>query len=466
VQLISAARGRVAQLQRWPDGLQAAVEAKEGVAATESGEVLDNVTVQALIRRYPTVCGMTGTAVAVAEQLREFYALEVAVIPPNVPCVRDDESDRLYSSVADKEQALVAQIAEAHETGRPVLIGTLDVAESERLARRLKVAGVACQVLNAKNDAEEAVIIAEAGARGAVTVSTQMAGRGTDIRLGGSGGEGHDEVAGLGGLYVIGSGRYMTSRLDNQLRGRSGRQGDPGGSVFFTSMADDLVTLHAPESAQAEGDPSDGLVTDASAQRTVEHAQRVAEGVHLEIHRTTWKYNKLVEHQRGILLDHRGQILRTDAAARELATRAAERYEKLADAAGEERAAAGEERAAAAAHQITLYHLDRLWVEHLAYLSDLREGIHLRALGRENPLDEFHKAAIPAFHKIVEESWARAIETLESAEAGPDGIDLPGAGVQRPTSTWTYLVNDNPFESPEARALRRIGSMLGRGKTR
>jgi preprotein translocase subunit SecA len=459
VQLISAARGRVAQLQRWPDGLQAAVEAKEGVAASESGEVLDSVTVQALIRRYPTVCGMTGTAVAVAEQLREFYALEVAVIPPNVPCVRDDEPDRLYSSVADKEQALVAQIAAAHETGRPVLIGTLDVAESERLARRLKVAGVACQVLNAKNDAEEAAIIAEAGARGAVTVSTQMAGRGTDIRLGGSDGAGHDEVAELGGLYVIGSGRYMTSRLDNQLRGRSGRQGDPGGSVFFTSMADDLVTLHAPESAHAEGDPSDGLVADASAQRTVEHAQRVAEGVHLEIHRTTWKYNKLVEHQRGILLDHRGQVLRTDAAARELATRAAERYEKLADT-------AGEEPAAAAARQITLHHLDRLWVEHLAYLSDLREGIHLRALGRENPLDEFHKAAIPAFHKIVEESWTRAVETLDTAEVGPGGIDLPGAGVQRPTSTWTYLVNDNPFESPEARALRRIGSMLGRGKTR
>ena len=459
VQLISAARGRVAQLQRWPDGLQAAVEAKESVAASESGEVLDSVTVQALIRRYPTVCGMTGTAVAVAEQLREFYALEVAVIPPNVPCVRDDEPDRLYATSADKEQALVTQIAETHEKGRPVLIGTLDVAESERLARRLKVAGVPCSVLNAKNDAEEAAIIAEAGVRGAVTVSTQMAGRGTDIRLGGSAGAGHDEVAELGGLYVIGSGRYMTSRLDDQLRGRSGRQGDPGGSVFFTSMEDDLVTLHAPDAAHAEGDESDGLVTDASAQRTVEHAQRVAEGVHLEIHRNTWKYNKLVEHQREILLEHRDQVLRTEAAPRELASRAAERYEKVVEA-------AGEERAAEAARQIALYHLDRCWAEHLAYLSDLREGIHLRALGRENPLDEFHKAAIPAFHKIVEESWTRSVETLETAETDADGVDLPASGVQRPTSTWTYLVNDNPFESPDARALRRLGSMLGRGKGR
>lgn len=457
VQLINAARGRVAQLQRWPDGLQAAVEAKESVAASESGEVLDSVTVQALIRRYPDVCGMTGTAVAVAEQLREFYGLEVAVIPPNVPCVRDDEPDRLYATIADKEQALVAQIAETHAAGRPALIGTLDVAESERLARRLKVAGVPCSVLNAKNDAEEATIIAEAGARGTVTVSTQMAGRGTDIRLGGSGGDGHDEVAELGGLYVIGSGRYMTSRLDNQLRGRAGRQGDPGGSVFFTSLEDDLVEMHAPDAAHADADEADGLVTDSAAQRTVEHAQRVAEGVHLQIHRTTWKYNKLVEHQREILLDHRARLLGSDAAATELATRAPQRYEKLTESAGDE--AVGE-----AARQIALYHLDRCWVEHLAYLSDLREGIHLRALGRENPLDEFHKAAIPAFQKIVEESWKRSVETLESAEIGEGGVDLPGAGVQRPTSTWTYLVNDNPFESPDARALRRLGSILGRGR--
>lgn len=459
VQLISAARGRVAQLQRWPDGLQAAVEAKESVAASEAGEVLDSVTVQALIGRYPTICGMTGTAVAVAEQLREFYALEVAVIPPNVPCVREDEPDRLYATAADKEQALVAQVAETHEAGRPILIGTLDVAESERLARRLKVAGVPCSVLNAKNDAEEAAIIAEAGVRGAVTVSTQMAGRGTDIRLGGSAGEGHDEVAELGGLYVIGSGRYMTSRLDDQLRGRAGRQGDPGGSVFFTSLEDDLVTLHAPDAPHVEGDQADGRITDASAQRTVEHAQRVAEGVHLQIHRTTWKYNQLVEHQREILLDHRSQVLRTDAAARELASRAAEPYEKVVES-------IGEDKAAGVARQIALYHLDRAWAEHLAYLSDLREGIHLRALGRENPLDEFHKAAIPAFNKIVEESWARSVETLTSADITEDGVDLPASGIQRPTSTWTYLVNDNPFESPDARALRRLGSMLGRSKSR
>ena len=186
VELVDEFRGRVAQRRRWPDGLQAAVEAKEGLVATAEGEVLGTITVQAFIGLYPTVCGMTGTAVHVGDQLREFYQLEVAVIPPNTPCIREDEPDRVYASAEEKEEALIAEVAEAHETGRPVLIGTLDVAESERLAHALRAQGIECVVLNAKNDAEEAAIIAEAGGVGAVTVSTQMAGRGIDIRLGGS----------------------------------------------------------------------------------------------------------------------------------------------------------------------------------------------------------------------------------------------------------------------------------------
>ena len=211
VHLINDSRGRVAQLQRWPDGLQAAVEAKEGIETTETGEVLDTITVQALINRYPTVCGMTGTAVAVGEQLREFYKLEVSPIPPNTPNIREDEPDRVYVTAAAKNDAIVEHIAEVHETGRPVLVGTLDVAESEELHERLVKAGVPAVVLNAKNDAEEAAIIAEAGALGTVTVSTQMAGRGTDIRLGGSRrGRPRRGVAELGGLHVIGTGRHHT----------------------------------------------------------------------------------------------------------------------------------------------------------------------------------------------------------------------------------------------------------------
>ena len=245
VHLINASRGRIAQLQRWPDGLQAAVEAKEGIETTETGEVLDTITVQALINRYPTVCGMTGTALAAGEQLRQFYKLGVSPIPPNTPNIREDEADRVYITAAAKNDAIVDHIKEVHATGQPMLVGTRDVAESEELHDRLVKAGIPAVVLNAKNDAEEAAVIAEAGKLSSVTVSTQMAGRGTDIRLGGSDvgdrSAEKEQVAELGGLHVIGTGRHHTERLDNQLRGRAGRQGDPGSSVFFASWEDDVV---------------------------------------------------------------------------------------------------------------------------------------------------------------------------------------------------------------------------------
>ncbi len=251
VQLINSTRGRIAQLQRWPDGLQAAVEAKEGIETTETGEVLDTITVQALINRYPTVCGMTGTALAAGEQLRQFYKLGVSPIPSNAPNIREDDADRVYITAAAKTEAIIEHIIEVHATGQPILVGTHDVAESEELHERLIRRGVPAVVLNAKNDEEEAAVIAEAGKLGSVTVSTQMAGRGTDIRLGGSDEADHDKVAELGGLHVIGTGRHRTERLDNQLRGRAGRQGDPGSSVFFASWEDDVVVAHLEPRSQA-----------------------------------------------------------------------------------------------------------------------------------------------------------------------------------------------------------------------
>jgi len=463
VALVDESRGRVARLQRWPDGLHAAVEAKEGLSASESGEILDSITVQSLVRRYPTVCGMTGTALAVGEQLREFYALEVAVIPPNVPCVRDDEPDRLYATVGHKEEAVTDLVAAAHAEGRPVLIGTLDVAESERLARRLKLAGVSCTVLNAKNDAQEAAIVAEAGACGAVTVSTQMAGRGTDIRLGGASRGGHqdnvqrrDQVAELGGLYVIGTGRHITSRLDHQLRGRSGRQGDPGGSVFFISMQDELIASYGRQAPPGGEVQPDGRIVDARADWLVGHAQRVAEGVHLEIHRNTWRYSKLIEDQRQIVLDHRDQVLRTGEALEALAGRCPDRFAELS-------AALDQDVLAGAARQIALYHLDRGWADYIARMADIREGIHLRSLGRGlNPLDQFHAEAVRLFGPMLDEVAARSAETFATVPITSDGADLAAVGLKRPTTTWTYLVQDDPFGSPLSRAARSLGRLLGK----
>ncbi|NKQ57400.1 accessory Sec system translocase SecA2 [Amycolatopsis sp. K13G38] len=458
VQLINASRGRVAELQRWPDGLQAAVEAKEQLPATDRGEILDSITVQALLARYPQVAGMTGTAVAVAEQLREFYRLEVAVIPPNTPNVREDLPDRIFASPSQKLRAIEAEIREVHETGRPILVGTQDVAESEELAEKLAKVDLPCVVLNARNDAEEAAIIAEAGTYGAVTVSTQMAGRGTDIRLGGADGKDRERVVELGGLHVIGTARYPSSRLDGQLRGRSGRQGDPGSAVFFASLNDELVLSNSPDVPEGiHADEDTGEITDSAAQRHINHAQRVAEGVHLEIHRNTWRYTRLIEHQRTELLKHRDELLRTELAAQKLEEAAPKRYAEIEEG-------LDADALVRLCRDIMLFHLDELWSDHLAYLTDVRESIHLRALARETPLDEFHRLAIPEFRKIIPAIEERSVKTLEEAELTEDGVDLAASGVRRPSSTWTYLVHDNPFDSDFEQTLKQVRSLLRRKK--
>ena len=438
VHLINASRGRIAQLQRWPDGLQAAVEAKEGIETTETGEVLDTITVQALINRYATVCGMTGTALAAGEQLRQFYKLGVSPIPPNKPNIREDESDRVYITAAAKNDAIIAHIAEVHETGQPVLVGTRDVAESEEIHERLLRRGVPAVVLNAKNDAEEAQVIAEAGKYGVVSVSTQMAGRGTDIRLGGSDEADHDRVAELGGLHVVGTGRHHTERLDNQLRGRAGRQGDPGSSVYFSSWEDDVVAANLDHNKLPTQTDDDGRIVSPKAAGLLDHAQRVAEGRMLDVHANTWRYNQLIAQQRAIIVDRRNTLLRTATAREELAELAPKRYKELSED-------LSEERLEKTCRLIMLYHLDRGWADHLAYLADIRESIHLRALGRQNPLDEFHRLAVDAFASLAADAIEAAQQTFETANVLEEEPGLDLSKLARPTSTWTYMVNDNPL---------------------
>ncbi len=449
VELIDEMRGRVAQRRRWPDGLQAAVEAKEGLRATDEGEVLDTLTIQAYIALYRVVCGMTATATHVGEQLREYFKLEVAVIPPNTPNIREDEPDRIYSAHDTRDEALIEEIKIAHQKGRPVLVGTLDVKASERLAEQLAEVGVTSRVLNAKNDAEEAAIIAEAGALGAVTVSTQMAGRGVDIRLGGSDEKDREKVVELGGLFVIGSGRHDSRRVDDQLRGRAGRQGDPGGSVFFVSLEDDLITRHAEDALPASPRMDmDGVVHDAQAEYAVEHAQRVAEGVNHEIHRNTWRYSVVIEQQRVALAERRERLLTSEVAAIMLLERTPEKAKEI-----------DEDVLSDAARAIALYHLDRRWAEHLAELNEVREGVHLRALGRLDPLDEYHRAAVPAFQQLFNDIEDRTIETFEATDLS-DGWNPDSADIVRPTATWTYLVHDNPFGSELDRIIAAVGRLL------
>ena len=452
VALIDASKGRVADLQRWPDGVQAAVEAKEGLAVTEGGRILDTITLQALMHRYPMVCGMTGTAVEAIDQLRSFYDLRVSVIDRNEPLQRFDEADRVYATIRDKNRAIIDEIKAIHDTGQPVLVGTQDVAESEALAEALREYDIDVNVLNAKNDAEEARIIAEAGDIGRVTVSTQMAGRGTDIKLGGADENDHDAVVKLGGLAVIGTSRHRTARLDNQLRGRAGRQGDPGLALFFVSLEDDVVVVGGAGEEVTARPAADGSIESKRIRDWIEHCQRVTEGQLLEIHSQTWKYNKLLADQRDIIDKRRAELLDTDRAWQEIFERSARAT--LLDK------ELPRDTLVRAAREIMLYHLDLGWSDHLALMDDVRESIHLRAIARETPIDEFHRIAVREFKELAQRAVDNAVDTFNEVPIDADGAHLEEQGLARPSATWTYMVSDNPLAGSGNSLLRGIGNIF------
>lgn len=452
LQLIDASRGRVAELQRWPDGLQAAVEAKEGLEVSEGGRILDTITLQELMRRYPLVCGMTGTAVEATDQLRQFYDLHVSVIDRNKELQRFDEPDRIYASVDEKSRAIVNEIVAINSTGQPVLVGTHDVAESEDLAEALRERGITVNVLNAKNDEDEARIVAEAGDVGRVTVSTQMAGRGTDIKLGGADESDREAVVEKGGLAVLGTSRHRTSRLDNQLRGRAGRQGDPGMSLFFVSLEDDVVKQGGEDESLSARPDADGLIDSKRVRDFIAHCQRVTEGQLLEIHAQTWKYNQLLADQRIIIDERRAKLLDTDQAWQELAERVPERAAELSDVPAEAR-----ERAA---REIMLYHLDLAWADHLELMDDVRESIHLRAIARETPIDEYHRIAVREFKDLAQRAVDDALDTFKTVLIDSEGAHLEDYGLARPSATWTYMVSDNPLSGGGNSVLKGIGNIF------
>jgi preprotein translocase subunit SecA len=441
VEIVDEFTGRVVEDRHWPHGLQAAVEAKEGLPIQAEGLIRGSITLIHLARMYPKLCGMTATAQAAAEEFSEFYGIPVVVIPPHQPCIRADASDVVFATKDAKRRALVEEITTVHATGRPILVGTSSVAESEELAEALRARGMQCQVLNAKNDELEAEIVAQAGAPGAVTISTNMAGRGTDIRLGGKAERYRDEVVTLGGLYVIGTNRYESRRVDNQLRGRAARQGDPGSSRFFISLQDDLFQRFGIDEAVGaayDGYSQDRPIDDADVSREIAHVQRVIEGQNLEIRKTLWQYSYVIDRQRGLVHGKRQDLLTGRTSPSLLAERAPERYRQLVSDIG-----------AAVLHdverQITLSHIDHCWAEHLDHLAHIRDGIHFITSGGRNPLDEYHRIAGRAFGDLLRTIDERIVATFVSAEITADGIDLAKEGLKGPSSTWTYLINDHPF---------------------
>lgn len=453
IELVDEFTGRVMDDRRWPDGLQAALEAKESLPIRPGGRILGSITLQHFLKHYPRLSGMTATARPAAEELEAFYGLKVVPVPPNRPCVREDLPDLIFTHKDAKRRALIAEIKRANVTGRPVLVGTRSVEESESLARELGEAGVVCRVLNAKNDEAEAEIIAEAGAVGAVTISTNMAGRGTDIRLGGAGEDGRERIVALGGLYVIGTNRHESRRIDDQLRGRGGRQGDPGTSRFFVSLEDDLMARYGIDNLippQIRPAPQDEPIGHSAVRHEVERLQRIVEGQNYEIRKTLWRYSSRVEEQRRAMRDWRMAALMGEEELELCAERLPERYAELRDRFGAE-AVREAERA------ITLGHIDAAWAEHLALIAEIREGIHLVGLGRQDPLYEFTKRVAEAFMKLHQTIEERIVHTFATAKITEDGIDLDLAGLRGPSSTWTYLISDQTMSELQ-RLLYGLGS--------
>ena len=446
--IIDELTGRVVPDRHWPDGLQAALEAKESLERRPDGRILGSVTLQHFLGNYERLSGMTGTAQTAAAELHAFYGLRVVVVPTHRPMIRTDRPDLIFTHRDAKERALIEEIEQVHASGRPVLIGTLTVEESERIAARLKAQGVRCDVLNAKNDEAEALVVARAGQPGAVTISTNMAGRGTDIRLGTAETTDpdheskHARVVALGGLCVIGTNRHESRRVDLQLKGRAGRQGDPGESRFFVSLDDELLVRYGIQKLIAGRFVSDERaepIDNPVLVREIARAQRIVEGQNIEIRKTLWKYASVAEEQRRLIMERRQAILH----GREIP----DVWQRVPEKRAQLVAAAGEDAVVRAERLVTLHEIDRNWRDHLSFIADVREGIHLVSLGGQDPLAQFTRTVTMAFHRLEESIDDGVLRALDRIHIAGKGLDLSGLQLKGPSSTWTYLVNDDPFRN-------------------
>ena len=441
IELIDEFTGRVADQRRMPYGIQTALEAKEGLVLKSEGRICGSITVQNFINLFPKIAAMTATAEPAADEFKNFYNLTTVIIPPHKPERMTYGDDRIFVSIKAKERALVNEIIDVHKSGRPVLVGTGTIKESENLAELLRGRGIKCNVLNAKNDEMESGLIAQAGMLGGLTISTNMAGRGTDIKLGGDDGQDVETILTLSGLYVIGTNRHESRRIDNQLRGRAGRQGDPGFSRFFISLEDELIQRYGilefiPE--KFINSDSSEPITDRKVIREIVRAQSIIEDQHFTMKRTLREYSALVENQRKYLHIMRMNALVYNHLPDDLYENLKCRINRIEDS-------SRREQLIELVSKILLLHLDNFWSEHLAFIDYLREGIHLHRYGGKNPLLVYIEKVSNGFEMgmaCVKENTSRDMEKIEMTESGYH-LDLKG--LKGPSSTWTYLINDNPF---------------------
>lgn len=511
VQIVDEFTGRILEGRRYSDGLHQAIEAKERIRIAQRNRTMATITFQNFFRMYKKLSGMTGTADTEAVEFNKIYNLDVVVIPTNRPVARDDRDDEVYLNETDKWNALCNEIADAHKRGQPVLVGTVSIEKSEKISTLLTKRGIRHEVLNAKNHAREALIIAEAGAKGSITIATNMAGRGTDIKLGGNpeyrarkraGTEAtpeqyalayqeeykkwqldYEEVKTLGGLYVIGTERHESRRIDNQLRGRSGRQGDPGRSKFYLSLDDDLMRLFGGENLKRlmskigmePGEP----IFHPWLNKSIEKAQSKVEERNFDIRKHLLEYDDVLNEQRTFIYNQRDSILKDDTLKQRVLETADEYVDLFVDTyASDVRknkdeaqtnlvnsfkskfgysindqdlslCAKNPEEAKASIYKILekdiqekellagkeninmfvrfqyLQAIDKKWLDHLENLEALREAVYLRSYGQKNPLTEYKLEGFDIFYQMLDDIRLEIASRLFLVKIKTEGENAP-----------------------------------------
>jgi preprotein translocase subunit SecA len=417
--------GRLMPGRRWSEGIHQAVEAKEHIRGHPEVKVfaesltLATISFQNLFKKYKKLAGMTGTAATSAEEFEKVYGLEVIVIPTNRPMIRRDLPDKVFKTLNEKYKAIVKEIKKCYQNGQPVLVGTRSVEKNEYLGKLLEKEGIPHQILNAKNHQKEGQIIAQAGRFGAVTVATNMAGRGVDIILGGNpqNKEEYEKVKKLGGLHVIGTERHEARRIDNQLRGRAGRQGDPGSSQFFLSLEDDLMRVFGGERIKSLmgilNFPEDEPIESSLVSKAIDEAQSKIEGLNFDLRKNLLEYDNVMNLHRETIYKKRKEILVS------LPNDLIKKVENLILEYGfskedfkEKERRLGKEKFYQFLKFIFLKVIDAFWIEHLENMEYLRETVQLRAYGQRDPLLEYKAEANKMFKKLLENIDLTIINTI------------------------------------------------------
>jgi len=419
VVIVDEFTGRLQPGRRWSEGLHQAIEAKEGVSVQKESRTVASITFQNYFRQYKKLAGMTGTALTSQEEFHKVYGLDVIPVPTHQPIARDDLNDLIFQTERGKFKAIARKVKELNENGQPVLIGTVSVEKNEMLADFLQKEGVPHQMLNAKHHENEGAVIAQAGQKGRVTVATNMAGRGVDIKLGGNPAtdEQYEEVKRLGGLFVLGTERHEARRIDNQLRGRAGRQGDPGATQFFVSLEDTLMRVFASDAIKNMmgrfGIPEDEPIENKMISRSLENAQTKIEGFNFDSRKRVLEYDDVLNRQRQTIYERRKAFLfgRQEQMQAFLDECIALDLD-FAQALEQKKEELGEEIFWGAIQRLTLQTIDVLWMEHLDTMDHLRSSVNLRAYGQRDPLIEYKKEGIRLFRQLEESIKIRVIETL------------------------------------------------------